>query len=1295
MTGLKHIFGTALLAFAGTFSAFGAQTLSVKFNAPEEITVGGKVIPVRGSFKDGFFGLGSSGVSFPAAALGLCGNRGTILFDFKLEKFEKDLMKNRYCVSLRTSRQTSLLFWIQPVKPICRVHFSDKEKNSRFDSKEQFVPGRVCRIGISWDGNDIRIYHDGILRGTVPQPLPLGSGVTRLCIGRFRDGYLDNTSPLPDDCLIANLKVWDSALTPEEIMKECGVKVVPAAEQHPQILSVPAVSGEPPAIDGTLADRAWDSSAGMIGLTDGSAPGAGWNQPENSFTALYDSQNLYLGLRTIFPGRVPMRYGDRRTDGREPEVWGSESFEIYIRAHGETYRFGGNAAGGFTESKGLDTAWNGEWKYAATTKMRIDDTQLFEAEAAIPWKTLGLDAPPREGLEFNFCRSWLIPEVGAASSTSPDGLYGKGAFFPKMLFIPDTPSMRLEKRGTPADGLLEQKAVFTSGRPASLTYSVELLNMNGSAAPVPAYASSFRIKAGEKLEKNISIPIRLPGYDALLFTLSDGKSARMRQILPFRLNSDLFTVRPKFYQERVDLELKHAMILGRLGSAESVIELAAPDGKVIGSIDAKNERISFPFRKSNPAGAYRFVLKRKSDGKEIFSRKLNYPGFGEWQNMTFDNRIIPPYTPLTSKGGGNPEFSVQMWGRCYNWEKGRLFPTRIMSQKQQLLKGPVVLAAGGREVGGTDLRIGNKAAHRIELSTSGENESLHADADSWIEYDGIQYNRVVLRASGKTGPVAVRIPLDPKLVRYLHTSDSLAWGTRLTEKVNDGTRTFRFFPVVWVGNEELGLSFFAEGHHTWKTKSGQVFSLVKSAESASLEVRIADSLSPGETLEFEFGLLASPVKPFPADYPLNTFHFAVCAGMNRPGAPVYTINSQSCGIDKAWEKSWSEWIPPALAAVKKSGGILAPYQMDGMLSTEYPEATAFRDDWKIVPDFTLDYTADGKKEYISWMCPASDASKFFVYKFKEMLKRYRIGGVYLDYGIVPVCGNAAHGCTERTPLLAQREFIRRLALAQLDAGIAQPVIILHNTDSVQLPAMTFASHLFNGENIRQHSSTLMHNGKDILDTYTLTPFASELNSLPFGLTNSVYHAQDRLLPQFGGTDEDQELYKFRLTKAVMCGTLVHNTMPAMARLHYGIFDKVIRYYRAFGVPESEFFGYWKAPAKVIRGKDIYVSVYKNRTGTAALAVIAHIGREHVDQDVEIVFNSAMLGMKPFGKGVELLTADDPQYSELFRLRAKGGIPISRAELKLGDFGVRLKSVSNDRLAMRLNYHSFALVELRP
>jgi hypothetical protein len=470
---------------------------------------------------------------------------------------------------------------------------------------------------------------------------------------------------------------------------------------------------------------------------------------------------------------------------------------------------------------------------------------------------------------------------------------------------------------------------------------------------------------------------------------------------------------------------------------------------------------------------------------------------------------------------------------------------------------------------------------------------------------------------------------------------------------------------------------------------------------------LADELKAGETLPFDFGFLATPVKAFPSNYPLNTFDDRFGAKMNRPGRTptAWSIIADAsvclggffCDIPTPEQSENAPVIKEWIGIAREHGAKGIPYMMARFLSEEYPEVAAFENSWNVSPQQKLDYDRQGKKYFITEICPFSSGADFYMWKLKEYLKRIPSDGVYFDFGLPPWCGNAEHGCHNRSTILGQRDFYRKVMLCLLDSGVKDPIIVVHNTDSVLVPAFTFVTHLYNGENIRQHSSTLMHNGKDLLDTYEVVRFANELSSLPFGLTNSIYHAEDLLLPEFGGTNEDPDLYKFRLTKAVVAGAIVHNTLPSTARLHFGIFDKIVRIYDKFGVPDAKFIGYWKNPAAVKVGKDIYVSVYRQASGKKALAVISHLGHEHLNQDIEIVFNSDILGLKPFNSATEMLTAPDPDYEVLFTMLKHGTIPEAeqavRTPVKLGDFGCSVTSIKDNVLKMKLNFHSFAIVEL--
>ncbi len=1287
------------LFFLAVLSARGTdETLNLKLDRAQEITVGSNKITFDGKVEDGFMNFGAKGYAVPAA--GLTGEKGTILAQLIFDRSHPEVKGARALISLRTASRLKIeIYTFAANDRKCMFAFSDQTNNIYSSTPKTMKPGTPFFAAVTWDGERVRFYADGKLLEERKQTVPV-KNIRNLNIGPYSDGWY-KLPPWGDETRIGLLKVWNRALTPGEIMKECGVNTNTAPEQYPARLSIPEVA-TPPAMDGKLDDKAWNQAASLIGLADlRGNPFKGWRLPPNTAQYAWDKNNLYLGFTTLFPRDAAIRMGNNRKSGsKAEEAWGYESFEFRIKVGKEIYRFAGNVAGGSSSSKLSDSNWNGEWDYATSLSHRIDDRKLWQGEVAIPWKTLGLSAPPKDGVSINFSRSWLLVGCECLSSSAWNGNYLDDKVF-QQASCERVPSLQLLEQNTPEFGSLVQKLALYSPLPADVTYEVSGAAMDGSIPATVLFSKDFRIPADTQKIETVTIPIRQTCYDALLFTFRQGKKILMRQLLPFRLNEEFFTVSPRFLQGKLLVNVKRFMILEKFGKdAPFQLTLKDEKGKTIAS-EPLGDRESFmvPFENGNPAGDYTMELTGKS-GKILYQTKFHFPGIGEWSKITFDNRIIPPFTPLETRKTDNG-LTVSMWGRTYEW-KNSLFPAAIVSQKEPLLDGPVTLMADGKPLAGAKVRMDKADPHRAELTTTYDGTDCSVVNNTWIEYDGVSYCRVTLKAKQPLKNLRLRIPIPGELARYLHTSsESVSWGSRLTEKLQDGKRSFHFFPVVWIGSEDKGLCFFTETREGWKNRSQEVNAILKNKREAVYEISLADALTPGETFSFEFGLLASPVRPLPKNYPCNFFTWAFCTPMNRPEGTIDLVlgyGGNNLGgtfgdIPGFKTNPRNAVVLQQVAQAKKFKTRFIPYAIDRYLTDEYPEVAAFKEEWKMVPEHILDYNDNGRKHFIYDCCPRSGANAFFMYKFKNMLDFFKMDGIYLDFGTVSACSNAEHGCNNRSPLLAQREFYRRLCLTQLDAGIKDPVVMLHNTDTVQLPTMTFASHLFNGEQIRQASSTIMHNGKDILDTYDVTMFASELNSLPFGLTNSDYQSNDVLMPEYGGGKEDPELYKFRITKAFLAGALPHNTLPSGCRCHYGIFDKLLRVYNQFGVPQSEFFGYWKHPAEVIRGKDIFVSVYKQPGGKKALAVISHIGKGHEKQTLEIDFDAKKLGMNPFSKATDCMTAPDPDYAWLEEQRRKERVDPGRAPLKLGNFGSSIQSCSDGKLKMTLDFHSFAIVEL--
>ncbi len=1283
------------IALFCSMMAFGKATLDIDFAKPVNPVIDGKTIELPET--KGFMTLGSQSLELPASKL--VGESGTILVKVRQERPVDGLQVNRVPFTLRcNSRMTASLYMTVGSYDVFRYGFGNRNEQIYYGVKKPYQFGKEQWMGLTWDGRNVQFVNDGMVDVSYKQPIKMEK-VCSLYIGSWKDGWA-STKKWPDDTFISAIKVFDRALSPAEIAAACGTKLQPSHEKYPGRLTVPLLSEQNVSADGDLKEDLWKTAASLPVLTSHKQAQT-YLAPEGRFLMSADKKNLYLGLDYIFPAGNTVVQGQQRKPGVEPEVWATESFELYFMIGDDWYRFGGNVAGGSTEWKNNGAEWNAPWKYASQMRMQIDNTNLWQAEAVIPWSTLGFDSIPDKPVKFAFCRTWCLPDYSDATSVTYNGSYQKKELYLDLCFKEKTPTVRKLASNEPSRGAFYQKVSVTSPVAGKVTYEVSAIDAAGSTEPMTVVSKEHTFKAGETMEFELNGRITSKNYDQLRFTLYQGKDAAARCIAPYKLNEVLLDAFPRFIAGRIDVEVPFELISSRHGG-ELQLRLAGPDGKMLQTVPLDGDTASLKFDNKGPAGNYKISITKK-DGAPISALEVHFPGIGEWADADSifpKDVILPPFTPMTRKGN-----TFGVWGREYQYGNG-LFPEKIMTAGKNMLAGTPEIICNGKPLAGNGIKISMAAPHRAEFNAAASNGDCTVAEEGWIEYDGVSYSKFTVNANKPVRDLKVRFTLPREMVRYMHAVVGGTWGAKITRPVTDGEYTLGFYPIIWLGQEDKGICFFTETDKGWTFPKGRALVINCDRDKAVLEFNVRTKMKAGEKFSFEMGYLATPVKPMPSHFPMNTMADTHCVPMQRPESNTFIGKNVVCSSPYPHEiEDFFANLPDEESSVtagylnrqikkcrqfRKSPVIY----MDGrMLTDEYPEMAAFKDEWRFLPQSTLEYKKDGKLRIIYDTCPTTGANSFFTLQLKNFISRFKPDGIYYDFGTISVCSNKLHGCEQRWPFLGYREYLRRTYYLLWKNGVKEPVVCLHNTDYVQIPAITFATHLLNGEHIRQASSTIMHNGKDIQDPYNIEMFACELSSLPFGLTNAVYQANDILLPKYGGGKENPELYKFRITQAFLAGVLPHNTMLTQQRCHYGILEKVGRAYDDFGIRKSKFVGYWDKPAKVEGSKSIYVSVYVNSGEKKALAVVSHIGKDHDVHDFNIVFDEKILGFKP-ASAVDVMRAEDPLYQELYEIRRKNRVPNDRAPLKLGDWGSNIKSFENGKLNMSLKYHTFAIIELK-
>ena len=216
----------AVIAAATVMAEGAAPTLDLKFDTPQEITVGTTKVVFDGKIQDGMMFFGPKLYSMPAA--GLAGEKGTILAKLTMEPYHPEFKGPRSLVTLRTKSRLLISIYTL-VNRHCTFAFADQSKNIYVSNRKQIKDGEVFYAAITWNGDRVRCYMNGKLLQERKQEVPV-KNVTTLNIGPFADAWY-RRNPWGEENRIGLLKVWDRELDPAEIQRECGVKSKSAPEQ--------------------------------------------------------------------------------------------------------------------------------------------------------------------------------------------------------------------------------------------------------------------------------------------------------------------------------------------------------------------------------------------------------------------------------------------------------------------------------------------------------------------------------------------------------------------------------------------------------------------------------------------------------------------------------------------------------------------------------------------------------------------------------------------------------------------------------------------------------------------------------------------------------------------------------------------------------------------------------------------------------------------------------------------------------------------------------------------------------
>jgi hypothetical protein len=432
-------------------------------------------------------------------------------------------------------------------------------------------------------------------------------------------------------------------------------------------------------------------------------------------------------------------------------------------------------------------------------------------------------------------------------------------------------------------------------------------------------------------------------------------------------------------------------------------------------------------------------------------------------------------------------------------------------------------------------------------------------------------------------------------------------------KVGNWSLTGTFIPYLWIGNERLGLCWWADKDEGWvrpADKKAPAIEVVRTADEVQmvfhLFARPVELQSPRKMV---FAFEATPVRPKPS--------WARSAGIythSQGQGPQYVWFGSTCwalsGTDtykdlpytfthlRPVDAECEEWLRKRMEQIHADGQRALAYT-DYRARNYSPEAQYYAWEWAKygaslpkeqvekarISDGLEVNSAPSRLDYDLWCLNENMNLGLDAWYFDE-IQCTADRNVAAGRGWVNEEGEVEGECT----LFALRDFLKRLYTLMVERGQTEPLIDLHMTSTLYAGPFAFATATYDYEygNTDPDRRVLLLLG---LDGFRATAMGHQ-----YGLVGTVINTE-RNSPyiQFG---DYQPLRNW-------VGMQLLHDLNLQVNAHIGNILKEFGYYE----PDCRFIGYWEAQGKLYDVEPDHVKVSVFRRGNRALLVFLNTANQ--------------------------------------------------------------------------------------
>ena len=466
------------------------------------------------------------------------------------------------------------------------------------------------------------------------------------------------------------------------------------------------------------------------------------------------------------------------------------------------------------------------------------------------------------------------------------------------------------------------------------------------------------------------------------------------------------------------------------------------------------------------------------------------------------------------------------------------------------------------------------------------------------------------------------------------TDDGVVWNSMQATNIALKTGIFgikgNFKPMIWLGNEDRGLTWFAETDRYWSLDWDKpAMEIVRDNDETILRVHFINqtlTMEAGDSRTIPFGLLPTPVKPLPNQW-RSWRVYAPSTNNNLQNveirADLYT--NVFTGVNAYTPYPLNYEYQPAAEFIKTNyhdkGIIYLDYQIIGWLGrmAESPEGLAYKGEWgKLVPrDFDTTECAflESFQLFKSWAYDQYLKNIGFYTLYEDCAWPGPLFDKALDVGYERPDG----GWQSEFPMLGMRKAVKR-NVAVWEENHMPNMYGVHKTAATATPAHSFAAITIDGEQLPQTNSAM-----DYIDQWPLENIRAYVMGRQFGHV-PYFISQMRMT---GCTDAEKEK-AFRTFYGLL---MLHDVIAWPGSWHYRPARDAVHgavNYINIGSKKIDFYPYWGLGDKQVvtpSSSEVEVTIWKNED--TLLAIILNRGET---QTVEVQFDSAKLGL-PFVSAV--------------------------------------------------------------